>query len=397
MRILILCDPIAPPAYTPRVLTLAEYLCKQGHECAIATERIGDTPFQTSICPLYQMPTYTHLIADKVFGRRERTFYHFVCNHIDILSFDLIFCSSYYYFPLQTACRIAQDYHKPLVVDLRDITEQWGNTSYFTRKIVHNTWLNNLLGKTYTALQLKQRNHILQEADAVTTISPWHQHLLSQYNPNTYLIYNGYDADEFKPNNVPADTFIITYLGRFYSSTLRDPRLLFEALHQLIEEGTIAPETIKVLFHTDPQGIREIKDLGTQYGVSKILDIQGYIPRADILPIMHRSSILLVLTTKATDTGTHGIIGTKFFENIGVEKPILCTRSDEECLADLIRQTNAGLAATNVEETKAFILDKYHEWQANGYTHQPVVNKEQFSRQHQAKQFEELFLSLINK
>ena len=36
-----------------------------------------------------------------------------------------------------------------------------------------------------------------------------------------------------------------------------------------------------------------------------------------------------------------------------------------------------------------------HEWQQNGYTHQEVINKEQFTRQHEAQQFEKLFLQCI--
>lgn len=342
------------------------------------------------------MPAYTNVWADKVFDGREKAFYRFIRQYIDLTSFDVVFCSSYYYFPLQTARRIARDYHKPLVIDLRDIAEQWGKTPYFTRKVVSNPWLNNLLGNIYAAFQIRRRNRALRAADAVTTISPWHTRFLSRFNPHTYLIYNGYDADEFVPNCMPADEFLITYLGKLYSTALRDPRLLFEALRQLSDEGLIDTGKVRVLFHTDPHAIHELQDLGAQYGITDMLDIQGYIPRTDILPVMYRSSVLLVLTTRATPEGTHGIIGTKFFENIGVEKPVLCIRSDEECLADLIRQTNAGLAATGVEETKAFILDKYHEWQTNGFTHQPVTDKQQFSRQHQAEQFERLFLSLMH-
>lgn len=394
-RILILCEAIAPPAYSPRVLTLAAYLVKQGWYCEIATEQCAEQPFHTDLCPIRQMPVYTHVLRDKVFGAKERAFYRFVCKHIDVASFDVIFCSSYYYFPLQTAYHIAHDYRKPLVVDLRDIAEQWGNTPYFTRKIVPVPWLNNLLGKAYTYCQLKQRNKVLCAADAVTTISPWHQRWLSQFNPHTCLIYNGYDADTFVPQDVRSDEFLITYLGKLYSTTLRDPRLLFGALQQLLATGSISPQHVRVLFHTEEHAILELQALGREYGLSDILDIQGYIPRTDILPVMHRSSVLLVLTTKATPEGTHGIVGTKFFENIGVEKPILCTRSDEECLAELISQTNAGLAATNIDEIKAFILDKYHEWQTNGFTRQPVINKQQFSRQYQAEQFEQLFLQLI--
>jgi hypothetical protein len=84
-------------------------------------------------------------------------------------------------------------------------------------------------------------------------------------------------------------------------------------------------------------------------------------------------------------------MGTKFFENMGVEKPVLCVRSDEECLAQVIAQTEAGLAATEVEQVKAFVMDKYQEWKQNGYTRQRAKNKEMFTRQRQAEQFKEVF------
>ena len=102
---------------------------------------------------------------------------------------------------------------------------------------------------------------------------------------------------------------------------------------------------------------------------------------------------MVVLTSK----DTHGMMTTKFFEALGCEKPVLCCPSDEGCLAQAIHDTNAGLASSDINEIKAFILDQYHEWQVKGYTHQTVINKEQFSRQHQAEQFEELFLSHIHK
>ena len=88
---------------------------------------------------------------------------------------------------------------------------------------------------------------------------------------------------------------------------------------------------------------------------------------------------------------------TKFFEALGCEKPVLCTPSGEDCLSKTIHDTNAGIASSNPDEIKAFILSKYHEWQQKGHTRQPVIHKEQFSRQHQAEQFEQLFLSLINQ
>ena len=394
-RVLIICEAIAPPAFSPRVLTLAEYLQHNGWHCEILTEECKEKAFLSDVCTIHQMPVYNNLLVDKLFYGKDKALYRYAKQLLDISSFDIIFCSSYYYFPLYTAHLLSQEYHIPLAVDLRDIAEQWGKESYFTRTITPFKKLNYHIGKIYERRQLRMRNHVLRLAQIVTSVTPWHRQLLAQYNTNTHSIYNGYDEHVFIPKNVPSDTFCITYLGKLYSSKLRDPRLLFQAVSQLIEEKKLDPTHLKILFHTDPKGMQELQALGKQFNISEILDIQGYIPRQDILPIMYQSSILLVLTTLSTPNGTHGIMGTKFFENIGVEKPILCVQSDEECLAHAIRTTQAGLAANNVKDTKAFILEKYHEWKQNGYTRQLVVNKEQFTRQHEAAQFEQLFIETL--
>ena len=394
-RVLILCEAIAPPAFSPRILTLAEYLQQNGWHCEIVTEHCAQQTFHTEICTIHQMPVYSNLLYDKLFYGKDKALYRYAKQVVDISTFDLIFCSSYYYFPLYAAHLLSKEYHIPLAIDLRDIAEQWGNEAYFTRTITPFKKLNYLIGKIYEHRQIRVRNKVLKEAQVVTSVSPWHKQLLVQYNANTHLIYNGYDAKMFVPQNITSEIFCITYLGKLYSTLLRDPRLLFDALRELIAEKKLNSSLVKVLFHTDPKGMQEIQALGKEYHIEEILDVNGYIPRHEILPIMYQSSVLLVLTTLSTPDGTHGIMGTKFFENIGIEKPVLCVRSDEECLADAIEKTHAGLAATNVEEVKAFIVEKYQEWKQNGFTHQAVVNKQQFTRQYEAQQFEKLFIACI--
>ena len=394
-RILILCEAIAPPAFSPRILTLIEWLQQNGWQCTLITEECAEQAFHTDICPLYQMPAYHHLLLDKLCWGKDKALYQFAKQMVDINTFDLIFCSSYYYFPLYAAHLLAQEYHIPLAIDLRDIAEQWGETAYFTRKLTPFNKLNYWIGKIYERKQLRVRNRILRSANIVTSVSPWHQNILAKYNANTHLIYNGYDANVFVPKDLICDYFYITYLGKLYSTQLRDPRLLFEALRQLTSEEKIDSKHVRVLFHTDSNGMQQLQELGEYYQIAPLLNINGYIPRQAILPVMYQSSILLVLTTLSTPTGTHGIMGTKFFENIGIEKPILCVRSDEECLADAIQKTNAGLAATSVDEVKTFIMEKYQEWLQQGYTRQAVINKEQFTRQHEAEQFEQLFIQTL--
>ena len=135
--------------------------------------------------------------------------------------------------------------------------------------------------------------------------------------------------------------------------------------------------------------------IAKEYGMERIVRLHGYISPKEAIEKMQESSVMLVFTTSSRPNGPYGMMGTKFYEILGIEKPCLCLVSDEGCLADAIEKTNAGLAATTMEEIEQFILEKYHEWQEKGFTRQPVKNKEQFTRQHEAQQFEELFLQCL--
>ena len=395
-RILILTDSIAPPAYAPRVVSLCRYLSDQGYTCTVFSDREqGVQPFAMSFGEWYQTAYYAsnnnlRYIADKLFGARERHFQAYIESTIDVAQYDVIFCSTCYYFPLQTTYRLAKKYHKPYVVDLRDIAEQFGQLSYRTHSVSRWNWLNDCIHRLFTACNLRQRNRVLANAQHVITISSWHQDLLSRYNPSTHLIYNGFDEQEFYPKDIPSNTFIISYAGKIYDLQFRDPRLLFAALQQLLEKKQMNPEEVELVFHIDQGSINALEALVKEYGLEPICRISGYIPKQELLPLLHRSSVLLVLTCKSTPEGAHGIMGTKFYEALGAEKPVLCIRSDEECLAQVIHETHAGLAGTNVQEVADFVLNQYHEWQRNGYTRQAVQNKQLFTRQYQSQQIEAL-------
>ena len=403
-RVLILTDEIAPPAYAPRVVCLCRYLHRRGWHCVVFSDRLPGAPaFNNEDAEWYQTTFYNdrittrNYIADKVFGRRENTFQRFVEQKVNVSQFDVILCSTCYYFPIQTAERLSRKHHIPYLVDLRDIAEQWGNMPFATTSIGRYTLLSRLLGSIYNAVNISRRNAILRKAKAVVTISTWHQHLLKRYNASTHLIYNGFDENEFTPKNVAVNSFRISYAGKLYDTRIRDPRLMLQSVSELIAEGQMAKKDIEIIFHVDQRAITDLQQLAEQYGVSDICHISGYIAREELLNHMYQSSVLLVLTSPSSPTGTHGMMGTKFYEALGIEKPVLCVRSDEECLAEVIRLTNAGIAASHVDEVKTFLLSKYAEWQQNGYTRQ-VVNQEAkrlFTRQYESAQFEQLLLNDI--
>lgn len=401
-RILIVSDGYTKPMYGPRMVQLCKYLHRRGWDITILTEQIENEPYQVADVRFLAMPYYCgkgpirkafRWTADKLFHWKDKMLYRFAKQEItNFTDFSIVLCSTFTLFPLQTAYRIAQENRLPLYVDLRDITEQWGFSDPSAKRLplpkAINEWLIKRLGENI----IKQRNHILKHAKAVITISPWHRQLLQQYNPNTHLIYNGFDPETFYPSFEKTDSFVISYVGRIYNLSFRNPRTMLQAVAELCQQSLIDKAVVKIVFHIESVFCDAVKAMVQEFGIQDICRVGEFVPPQVVQQILHNSAINVVLVQSETIDGSHGIMTTKFFEALGCEKPILCTPANTGCLADTIRYTNAGIATDSKEEIKQFILEKYHEWQAHGYTHQEVRNKEQFSREYQARQFEELFL-----
>ena len=401
-RILIISDGFTPPLYGVRMTQLCKYLNLDGWDITLVTEQIAGDNYIVPHCRFLAMPYYSQSpflhqiqwLSDKLFSRKEHCLYRFAKQNIRLEDFTLILCSTFNLFPLLTAAKLAREAGIPLIADLRDITEQWNADSYLASNIHLPHKLKRWLVNTYEHKCIRQRNTILRTADAITTISPWHQRLLQSINPNTHLIYNGFDPEIYTTTSVRTSQYIISYIGRLYDFHSRNPQLFLEAVKELHRERQINSSFLHIEFHIEHDMVIALQERVDQLGLQDYFHISGYIRRKDALSLLQHSAISLLFVAAPSLNAPQGVMTTKFFEALGCEKPILCVPSDEGCLAQTIRETNAGIATSDIEEIKAFILDKYHEWQQNGYTHQPVTNKEQFSRRRQAEQFEQLFLSL---
>ncbi len=290
---------------------------------------------------------------------RNRYFSRQVRKAIGEKHYDLVLCCTFSTFPLRAALDIAREQHIPLHVDLRDVDEQVPGAQYQH----HRQWWLRPFRAWYRNVNIARRNCVIRQADSLSSVSPWHIDFLQRYNQNVHLIYNGFDEKQFYWSEIKNEPFLISYIGKIYE---------FQDIH-CIEEA-----------------IREIgKD-------DIILNRQhGGIPTDKVGDAIRRSSIMLVLTNKAAK----GMMTTKFYEALGCEKPVLCYPDDNGVLSATIRQTNAGIATDDKDAIKTFILDKYAEWKKNGFTHQAVdqEGKKQFTRQYQAKQFEQILLKLIHE
>ena len=398
-KILIVTDSF-PPNFAPRMGLLSYHLEKMGWDVTIISEDNSEIHYNLPNLPKkvyrynyqanaskteYYLKSALNLIYDHKTNSFLNKFYKEIKNEY----FDLVLCSTFNEFPLNLAYKISKKLNIPLLCDIRDLAEQFGSKIYDTNGQTHNyigRYFTNLLRKR----RIQRRNYVLKKANAITTISPWHLDFIKRYNKNVYLIYNGFSEKDFIAKEVKSNSFNIVYTGRLLDLNTRNPELLFNAIEEL------KLEKLRIVWYVDKTSKEIINKELENYPITKsISEINDLVPVSAIPNLLNESSIILVLTNKSTEDGPKGIMTTKFFEAIGVEKPVLCVRSDEGCLSQVIKETNAGLAATNVEEVKSFITKKYKEWENNGFTRQEIVSREKFSRENQAKQFVEIFNSLI--
>ncbi|MDR0797069.1 MAG: hypothetical protein LBE79_13635 [Tannerella sp.] len=412
-KILILCD-IFPPAFAPRMGYLCKYLPGLGWEPIVISEYIPQNIFRelSTYCPnttfinYYQhnhavVRTFKYafvFLADFFFGYKDRMMTKIAQRQIKSHNISLILTSSHRFFPLRTAHTLSQKNNLPLVVDLRDIIEQFPGNEHISKKFTDRVWLNRILAGILTKKLLRQRNFVLKDADAVTTVSPWHVAMLKQFATNVQLVYNGFDPELFVHKKIINSEFKITYTGRLMSAGLRDPSLLFEAVSNLHASNQIEPLTFRIQFYTDDESVKILSSMAAQYHISKYVDCFDYVSNQKIPDILNESSVLLLLTNKSNgDKTPQGIMTTKIFEYMAVEKPVLCVRNDEGCLEETIRETRSGIAAGQVEQVELFLMEKYAEWKQTGYTHQKVDRQKvgQFSRSEQAKQYAGIFQRLV--
>ena len=405
--VLILCD-LFPPAFGPRMGYLCKYLKIKGWHPVVITEDVNENTYSflcnevdATYIRYYKKTGLTGKISwgwtfirDSLFGYKDNLMYREALHKMKKHPFDLILCSTYRTFPMKAAWRLSRKSGLPLVVDLRDIIEQYAGNEFITHSIPKIFGIDKVISSHFKKRNLKTRNKILREAACVTTISPWHVSVLSAYNKNTKLIYNGYDPEFFFPAHKTASQFFITYTGRLLSIAMRNPDLLFRAMERLANERTITPDMFRVRWFVDEKSRQIIEQETKKYsGVAIFMDYPDYIPASDIPRTLNESEIILVLTNKSDANGPKGVMTTKFFESLAVGKPILCVRGDERCLEEAINRTRSGLAAHNVDEVYDFIKYHYSRWKA-GMPYRDNSDKEEiskFSREAQALQFIEIF------
>ena len=264
------------------------------------------------------------------------------------------------------------------VADLRDL---WTQNHYYAYNNVRKWFERRLEIKT------------LNEADALVTVSePLAKDLGSLHHETpVFAIPNGFDADEVRTAPLTKE-FTITYTGQLYQGK-RDPELLLKALHEMIVEGEIEPNTLKVRFFGPPQ--YWLDQAIKKYHLEGIVEQLGMVNREIALVKQRESQILLLLNWN--DPRERGVYTGKVFEYLAARRPILAIGGPTGAVSELLEETGAGVHVKDVVELKESLRNCYKEYQATGQVcyHGKEERVTRYSHREMARKFAAIMSKIV--
>jgi len=162
-----------------------------------------------------------------------------------------------------------------------------------------------------------------------------------EYADKIRVYSNGFDRDDFvsladAADNPSAERTTFVYAGQFAHG--RNPRTFLNALSQLIGEGTLAKERVRVLLmsNTDIDG-ESIEEMTRAYQLEDVVQCVGYVSYDHCVREMSRADILLLFSVDQPLQ-----VPAKLYEYLFLDKRILSI-STGGITAELIDRTGSGL------------------------------------------------------
>lgn len=161
------------------------------------------------------------------------------------------------------------------------------------------------------------------------------------------LIENGYDEDEFARaapaagpgRQTPGAPFVLLHSGIVYPSE-RDPGPLFAALGRLAGEGTLTPQTFRLVLRA-PVHDALLAGLAREHGVGELVEIAPPLPYGAALGEMLSADGLLVLQA----ANCNDQVPAKLYEYLRAGRPVLALTDPAGDTAGLMRAAGIDTVA----------------------------------------------------
>jgi len=268
------------------------------------------------------------------------------------------------YAMLQNAKRILNDGSRQFDVMFSTYNTEFGHilARWYKKKHQGLKWIADFRDSVWltnsTPKQIKKAKRFAQKTakhcDMITAVSQGilQTHAEDFEGRETQVIYNGFDSADIPEVSVTPDGILkLAYTGELYSGR-RDLTPIFKALDTLAKEGKIDISKVQVIYAGNSGGIFE--EQIRPYQNIPYLN-KGFIPRSEALSLQLSSDILL-LASWCHKGDKHTLTG-KYFEYLGMKKPILSVISGEETgciLKELITEHKLGFCYEEANDALEF-------------------------------------------
>ena len=295
-----------------------------------------------------------------------------VIDSREIQDVDVVISS----FPPATSHLIAktlkEKYGIPWIADMRDL---WTQYTYYNYKYFFPRKLRE------KRLELKT----LAEASYLVIVSKPLAKTLEKIHKNPiFVIPNGFDPENVNPGTPLTEKFSITYAGGLWGGK-RDPRILFEVINQLKLEDKIDTGDFEINFFGPDEYL--LKKLVKNYDLEDIVNINGLVPREEVIERERQSQLLLLL--RWDNLHEEGVFTGKIFEYLAAKRPIMSIGYKGGVVDELLEKTNAGVSLNDVDEIKKEIFRAYSEFKSSGEVKYSGIPEEieKYSHKEMAKEF----------
>jgi len=387
MRLLIVSPYFAPSSLVgaQRMTSLAKYLVDLGHEVHVI-HLTADTMQRTtgnscrSVAPEgiilhpFDLPEEVpNIFANEL--NKGRAFDVVFERVLKTYEFDGLLVTLGPFYPLYSLKKFVEEYNLPYMLDFRDLGS--------IERIKKDTLLNYIKTSLTEVYAHHVEATVIKGADYVTVVCPGDvgrmQKAYKIPDEKIDCIYNGFDEERTKDvvlRKPEGRTFKIGVFGKFMIYNKAKGPLILRAVDRLRKEG-FDVEIVHVGVGQDD--VRQtIADMGIDSACYNGQGIQDYRVGVEIM-----SGCNMFAMDYVHPTG----LGTKIFDYIHLNKPVLVVAPKDIYFAEFISQFENCFRVEGEEEIyetfKKIITEQIE-------TLDDKVNADAFSRRHQNKRFEAL-------
>jgi len=217
----------------------------------------------------------------------------------------------------------------------------------------------------YRRLHRRLERQVLHDCDRIVTVSEplaeRFQRLAGPGAEDVLVIENGYDDSDIAILPPPrTDRFTITYTGSF--SALHSPAAFVAAIDLLLTNQRIPQEQMRVLI-AGP-------NLEAHIPSRPPFELLGPVPYHSLSALRQQSDLMLLVINEGPEHA--GTYGSKLFEYLGSNRPVLALAGREGVAARLIEQARAGAVLPHDPAAIAeAVLGYYQRWQEGHFDHAP--------------------------